>query len=139
MNALDTNVLIYAHDPRDPVKQAVAVSLIQSLVDGALLWQVACEYLAASRKLEPLGYNRVQAWQDIRDLRQVWTTILPKWDLLDEVERLSRNFSLSFWDAMIIGACLQEGVARLYSEDFDAYHKVDTLEIVNPFKSSVTV
>ena len=28
MNAVDTNVLIYAHDPRDAAKQAVAVSLI---------------------------------------------------------------------------------------------------------------
>lgn len=139
MNALDTNILLYAHDPRDVAKQAMAVSLIQSLADGVLLWQVACEYLAASRKLEPLGYNRAQAWEDIRDLRRVWTTILPKWDILDEVERLSRSFSLSFWDAMIIAACLQGGVTRLYSEDFSAYPRVDNLEIVNPFKSSVTV
>jgi hypothetical protein len=26
MNAIDTNVLIYAHDPRDPVKQQRAVA-----------------------------------------------------------------------------------------------------------------
>jgi predicted nucleic acid-binding protein len=37
MNAVDTNVLIYAHDPRDPVKQQTALSLLQSLPDGALL------------------------------------------------------------------------------------------------------
>ena len=138
MNAVDTNVLLYVHDPRDVAKQAIAVSLLQSLNDGVLLWQVACEYLAASRKLEPLGYNRVQAWQDIHDLRRVWTTILPKWNILDEVERLSSRYSLSFWDATIIAACLQEGIIRLYSEDFDAYLRVDGLEIANPFKSSVT-
>lgn len=55
MNAVDTNILIYVHDPRDLVKQATATSLITSLTDVVLLWQVACEYLAASRKLEPLG------------------------------------------------------------------------------------
>jgi len=76
MNAVDTNVLIYAHDSRDPRKQALAVSLIQSQADGALLWQVACEYLSASRKLESQGYSLLQAWQDIRDLRFVWTTIV---------------------------------------------------------------
>ncbi|KDR59087.1 hypothetical protein APPUASWS_001250 [Arthrospira platensis str. Paraca] len=32
----------------NPGEKAIAV----------LLWQVACEYLAASRKLEPLGYDR---------------------------------------------------------------------------------
>jgi hypothetical protein len=36
MNAVDTNVLIYSHDPRDPAKQAVALSLIGSLTDGLL-------------------------------------------------------------------------------------------------------
>ena len=55
MHAVDTNVLIYAHAPRDAAKQTMAVSLIQSLTPGVLLWQVACEYLSASRKLEPTG------------------------------------------------------------------------------------
>jgi predicted nucleic acid-binding protein len=54
MNAVDTNVLIYAHDPRDPAKQNKAVTLIASLTDGVLLWQVACEYVAASRKFDSI-------------------------------------------------------------------------------------
>ncbi len=48
MNAVDTNILIYTHDPRDEVKQAVAVALVGTLPDGVLLWQVACEYVAAA-------------------------------------------------------------------------------------------
>lgn len=48
------------------------------------------------------------------------------------------NYSLSFWDAMIIAACLDAGVPRLYSEDFDAYAQVDGLQIVNPFKTVAT-
>jgi hypothetical protein len=82
-------VLLYAHDPRDPAKQQAAVTLLQSLTDGALLWQVACEYLSASAKLEPLGYSRASAWHDIRDLRRVWTCILPSCDVLDRAERAS--------------------------------------------------
>lgn len=50
MNAVDTNILIYVQDTRDPVKQAKAVELIDTLTEGVLLWQVACEYVAASRK-----------------------------------------------------------------------------------------
>ena len=56
MNAVDTNILLYARDPRNPSKQVAATSLLQSLTDGVLLWQVACEYLAASRKLEAVGW-----------------------------------------------------------------------------------
>src|SRR5919106_3764288 len=69
MNTVDTNVLIYVHDPRDRDKQATAAALLQSMTEGVLLWLVACEYLAASRKLEPFGYSRDQARQDIRGAR----------------------------------------------------------------------
>jgi predicted nucleic acid-binding protein len=51
MNAVDTNVLIYAQDPRDPRKQAIAAELIESLTDVFLPWQVACEFVANWRKL----------------------------------------------------------------------------------------
>ena len=57
MNAVDTNVLIYAHDPRDQRKQNLAATLLSSLSDGVLLWQVACEYVSASRKLAAFGLN----------------------------------------------------------------------------------
>jgi len=137
MNAVDTNVLLYARDPRDPVKQATAEALIQSLTDGVLLWQVACEYLAASRKLAPLGYSRAQAWQDIRDFQEAWATLLPSWNILDRAEQLLSGYSLSFWDAMILAACLEGNVTRLYSEDLDAYAQINGLEMVNPFKDSL--
>lgn len=133
MNAVDTNVLIYAHDSRDPQKQATAVSLIQSQADGVLLWQVACEHLSASRKLESQGYSLQRAWLDIRDLRSVWTTILPTWNVLDRAENLMGSYSLLFWDALILAACLEGGVNRLYTEDFDAYPNVNGLEVINPF------
>ena len=136
MNAVDTNVLIYAHDPRDLQKQSTALSLIRSLSDGVLLWQVACEYLAASRKLEPLGYRLQDAWQDIEDLRTVWRTIPPTWSVLDNARKLMGRFSLSFWDSLILAACLEGGVERLHTENFSAYPTVDGIEVINPFAPS---
>ena len=133
MNAVDTNILIYARDPRDARKQATAETLISSMVDGVLLWQVACEYLAASRKLEQFGYDREQAIADLADMRHAWQTILPSWDVLDDALRLLRRYRLSFWDATLIAACLEAGVTRPYSEDFDASARAEGLEIVNPF------
>lgn len=37
------------------------VALLDSLIDGMLLWQVAYEFLWASRKLTPFGYAQTQA------------------------------------------------------------------------------
>ncbi len=133
MNAVDTNILIYVNDPRDTIKQAKASSLISNLASGVLLWQVACEYLAASRKLEKLGYNRSQAYQYIRDLQQVWYTVIPTWDIIDRAENLINRFSLSHWDSMIIAACLEANIQTLYTEDF-GYSNIDGVDIINPFK-----
>lgn len=61
MNAVDTNVLIYARDPRHPFKHERARQLTADMPDGVLLWQVACEFIAASRKLTDVGYTQAQA------------------------------------------------------------------------------
>lgn len=135
MNAVDTNVLIYVHDPRDAGKQQAADALVQSIIDGVLLWQVACEFIAASRKLEHLGFSPDKAWQELHRLRGLWTTKLPSWAVIERAEKLLSHYSLSFWDAMIIAACLEGGVTHLYSEDFDAYPNINGLSLINPFKA----
>ena len=136
MNAVDTNVLIYAHDPRDPERSATALSLIGSLEDGALLWQVACEYLNASRKLEAHGFAWEKAWSEIRRLSRLWHVVLPDWRAIETARDLLERYSLSYWDAMILGACVTGGVERIYTEDFTGYPRVDGVEVVNPFESS---
>ncbi len=133
MNAVDTNILIYVHDYRETDKREIAESLIETLTDAVLLWQVACEYIAASRKLEPFGYNRQKAWEDLRKLRSVWATQLPTWNVLSRAEDLTKRYSLSSWDSLIIAACLEGGVKRFYSEDLDESVEAEGLEIMNPF------
>jgi len=102
MNAVDTNVLTYAIDPRDPRKSAIADSVLFNLRDGALLWQVACEYVNASRKLVPYGFDHAEAWEDIRNLRRSCTFIPPDWETFNEAERLFQRYSLSTWDSLLI-------------------------------------
>jgi predicted nucleic acid-binding protein len=134
MNAVDTNVLIYVRDPRDPVKQQKAVQLTTSLRDGVLLWQVACEFVAASRKLAPFGFTQAQAWHEVERLRMLWKMILPSESVLTRAEQLTATHNLSFWDAMIVAACMEGGITRLYTEDFDnSTTQATRVEIVNPF------
>jgi predicted nucleic acid-binding protein len=136
MNAVDTNVLVYSYDPRDPAKQAVASSLIGSLADGILLWQVICEFVAASRKLEPFGYDVQQGILRVHELGRAWKTAFPDWATLDVATDLMQKRSLSIWDALILSACLQNEVKRLYSEDLDTHNGLGGMEIINPFRSS---
>jgi len=61
---------------------------------------------------------------------------LPTWEILYRAEELLQRYSLSSWDALIVAACLDGGVKRLYSEDFDSSVRAEELEVINPFKSS---
>ncbi|HUE82980.1 MAG TPA: PIN domain-containing protein [Pyrinomonadaceae bacterium] len=134
MNAVDTNVLIYARDPRDPVKQQKARALTANLTDGALLWQVACEFIAASRKLTAVGYTQAQALGELERLRVLWKLILPSDNVFVRAEQLTTSHKLLFWDAMIVAACMEGSITRLYTEDFDnSFKQMTGVEIVNPF------
>ena len=133
MNAVDTNVLMYVHDPRDPRKQTVAANLVATLGETALLWQVMCEFLAASRKLEAYGFTFEYACDELRILRRVWASVLPTETSLERVPTLRSRYSLSFWDSLLVSGCLTGGITRLYTEDFGGHRDIDGLEIVNPF------
>lgn len=134
MIAVDTNILLYVHDPRDARKQRIAMELVNSLDDPALLWQVACEYVAAARKLTPFGLTVAAALDNIHTLRRIWTCCGPTWDVLDEAERLITRYSLSFWDALLVASCLVHGVEKLYTEDLSGYGSIGGVEIVDPFR-----
>ncbi|HUE87257.1 MAG TPA: hypothetical protein VMO26_14370 [Vicinamibacterales bacterium] len=40
----------------------------------------------------------------------------------------------SFWDALILAACVEAGVEILYSEDLPGFDDLDGLRVINPFK-----
>jgi|SRR5436190_20071564 len=133
MNAVDTNVLVYLHDTRDPVKQAQAAALVTSLADAVLFWQVACEYVAAGRKLKHIGVPEHEIWTNLRLLQTSWRPILPQWRHLDRAEQLLQRYALSFWDALIIAVALDSGVTTIYSEDLVGLGNFPGLRLVNPF------
>jgi len=134
MIAFDTNVLIYSCDFADPLRQRRAFDLLAAVPDGILLWQVAVEFVSASRKLAPQGFTPAQAWARLHDFMDVLPLVLPSPAVLDYAQRLHRDQGVSFWDAMIIGACVDCGVNTLYSEDLPGTAIDGKLRILNPFK-----
>jgi predicted nucleic acid-binding protein len=134
MNAIDTNIWMYSHDSRDIRKQEIARRLIDDLTPLALLWQVGCEFISASKKLAPLGFSEEHAWNSLGKMcNMADAIIMPTPDLWIQTRRLQMNLSVNFWDALIVAACLQRNVSTFYSEDFSHRQKIDRLEIINPF------
>lgn len=134
MNVLDANIWLYSHDTRDPHKQTRAQQLIATVRPLALPWRVGCEFVAASRKLAPAGFTEAQAWSALTAIRALADVILlPVPDLWLETQSLQGRYSLSFWDALLVAACLHDGVKVLYTEDIGAPRTIDSLTLVNPF------
>jgi predicted nucleic acid-binding protein len=133
MNAVDTNILVYVRDPRDPEKQETASHVIEFLANPVLLWQVACEYVAASRKLELMGYGRHDAWRDITSLARVWPLRVPSDRVLSRARSLCGAHSLSVWDALLLAACAEGDVEILYTEDLQHGATIEGVQIINPF------
>ena len=64
----------------------------------------------------------------------LWKLIVPSENVFVRAEQLTASHNLSFWDPMIVAACMEGSITRLYSEDFDNSLKQTTgFEIVNPF------
>ncbi|HYO24567.1 MAG TPA: PIN domain-containing protein [Lacipirellulaceae bacterium] len=135
MIAVDTNIHIYAHDSRDARKQLTALQVIESLTSGVLLWQVACEFLAASRKLAPQGHRTEDSRAVLRDLLEVWTPAGHAWSNLDVAAELVIASSMSWWDALLVAACEQAGVTVLYSDDLGGRPSLRGVTFVNPFRT----
>ena len=134
MTAFDTNVLLYACDQRDPRRQQIAIDLIANGQDGVLLWQVACEFVAASRKLSAQGFTVSDAWNRLTEFLDVLPLILPTPGVLEHGQSLHADHGVSFWDALILAACGEAGVKTLYSEDVPGLRSLGALQVVNPFK-----
>jgi len=134
MIAFDTNVLIYACDRADSRRQQIAIDLIANRRDGVLLWQVACEFVAASRKLSAQGFTVSDAWNRLTEFHSLLPLILPTAGVLERGQRLHTTHGVSFWDALILAACAEAGVETLYSEDVPGLPTLGALQVVNPFK-----
>lgn len=133
---VDTNVLAYAHDSSEAVRQPVAAELLQSLwVNGSGLvsTQVLAEfYVVATRKFSPpLARREVRS---IVDAYAAWTVVQVDPTLIVSASVLEERHQLSFWDALIIEAARRGGAARVVSEDLQHGQRIGGVLVENPFR-----
>ena len=138
MNAVDTNVLIYRLDRSDPVKQARARDLLRRLAKSTeptvVPWQVLGELVCQLRRWQ----NEKRVTRDVllryvAAVRRLFPVVMPTASVLDRALDLTGKRSLSHWDSMLLGACLDAGVDTLYTEDMGAPTTCGSIRLLNPF------
>jgi predicted nucleic acid-binding protein len=133
----DSNVLVYALDPRAPVgKRALATAIIEralSRKDACISFQVAQEVLnvATQKFAVPLRPDQALDYIDtvLTPLCAVWSS--PK--LLEEAIDLKQTTRFHFYDCLIIAAALEARCRVLLSEDLQHGRRIGGLSIENPF------
>ena len=134
---VDTNVLVYRHDTRDPVKQARAEAwyhFVWRLRLGRLSFQVLQElYSTLTRKLVP-GFDLHEARALLRDLA-AWQPVAADLALLERSWRLQDRYSLSWWDALIVAAAQASDCRVLLTEDLQHDKSFGRVRVIDPFAS----
>lgn len=131
---LDSNILIYAFDTREPVKRARSRALIESLpAEHIVLSAQAINefYFTVTRKLRrPL--TATEAEEAVRGLSGF--RILPlDYRLTLAAMEIVRKDRLSIWDALIVQSAILGGCHTLFSEDLQNGRKYGALKVSNPF------
>ncbi len=135
MNAFDTNVLAYSVDADGKEKRPKALSLIARLEPGetVLPWQVVVELGAVLTRCVAQGRTEADPASVIGALMARFP-IVPAGDhLVLSALRLRKAHQVSYWDALLLAACLDAGVTRLYTEDIQGKPVIEGVHIINPF------
>jgi len=133
LHFIDSNVVVYANDGRDAVKQKLAIALIGDAIrlgNGVISTQVLQEY--ANVALCKLGQR-----QDVV-LRQL--VLLERLKVVPQTPALARRavelhglYGISFWDAAIVAAAESGGCECILSEDLNAGQFYGGVVVTNPF------
>ncbi len=133
MNFIDTNLIVYANDRRDPQKQQRALDVIRREMrerTGVISIQVLQEF--ANTALKKLGQRPPIVLRQLA-LLETLTVVRPDPPMVRRAVELSTLFQLSFWDAAIFSAAESAGCRNLFSEDLNAGQAYGAIRVIDPF------
>jgi len=135
---VDTNVLVYARDASETVKQPLAQAWLRHLWQsrtGRLSTQVLSEYyVTVTRKLSrPIIAE--EAWDDVR-CYLAWAPLAIDAAVLVQGRGIQARHGLSWWDSLIVAAAVVSGASVLLTEDLQDGSSLDGVRIANPFREA---
>jgi predicted nucleic acid-binding protein len=136
---VDANVLIYAVDANEAVKQPRAAAWMARLwreQAGRTSTQVLAEYyVTVTRKLRP-AVSQDDAWSDVHALL-AWQPQPVDGALLQRAREVEQRYRLSWWDSMVVAAAQLQDCALLLSEDFQDGADYGAVTVRSPFTLAV--
>jgi len=132
---VDTNVLLYGVDDREPVKRDRArlwLALCWERRCGRLSTQVLNEFYANVRKKFSSALSAGDARADVRRY-QNWTPWIIDQPTIESAWAVESRYGISYWDALMVAAAQHQGCRWLLTEDLQHEQDIDGVQIINPF------
>jgi predicted nucleic acid-binding protein len=134
---VDTNVLIYAHDPSAGAKHAEARRHLAGLwrdSTGALSVQVLAEmYVNVTRKVARPA-SAPAARRIVRNYSR-WPTYVADVSAVLEASEVAERHRMSFWDALIVVSARAMGAEVLLTEDLSHGQVIEGVRVEDPFRT----
>jgi len=134
---VDTNVLVYARDLREPQKRLRAAQWLEHLWeqrDGRTSCQVLSEfYSVATRKLQ---VPPDQAWDEATRYF-AWSPRAVDAALLRRAREIERRYGISWWDSLVVAAAQLQDCLILLTEDLQEGMTFGTLAVRSPFSTVI--
>jgi predicted nucleic acid-binding protein len=138
---VDTNVLVYRFDPRDPAKQRRAMEMLHAgLLDDnvVLAHQCIVEFVAAViRPRQDLDGAPLLPLEDARVIAERLTAqfpiLYPTREVVLTALRGTAMYGLAWFDAHLWAYAEVYGIEEIISEDFEHGRHYGTVRAVNPF------
>ncbi|MGH9380774.1 MAG: PIN domain-containing protein [Thermoanaerobaculia bacterium] len=138
---VDTNILVYRCDPRDPVKRQIADDLLRGsfAYDELLLpHQAIVEFIVAvTRRRSDLGGASLlplaKALLEAEEMMGQFLVIYPNSAVLQTALRGTSIYQLSWLDAHLWAYAEVHGIPEILSEDFEHGRHYGNVRAVNPF------
>jgi predicted nucleic acid-binding protein len=132
---VDTNVLVYTHDPSVAIKQQVAVDVLgRLLAAGAACVSVQClsEFFSVSTRL-PVQMPRAEAAFEVEQFARMMPVLeLTEAGVLQACQAVVRH-QLSIWDALIWAVARINHVPYVLTEDAEHDRVIEGVRYINPF------
>jgi predicted nucleic acid-binding protein len=131
---VDTNVLLYAVDVAEPVKQRAAAAWRAEMwrtSRGRLSFQVLQEFYVQVLRKNPKRAEEARA--EVRDLL-AWQPVSIDEMVIDAAWGIQDRYRLSFRDSLIVAAARKGECRYLLTEDLSHGQDLDGVLVVNPFK-----
>ncbi len=132
---VDTNVLLYAFDDREPAKRDRArdwLSVCWRARSGRLSTQVLNEFYANARKRFATALSAGDARAEVRRYQR-WTPWQIDQATVETAWAVESRYGISYWDSLMVAAAQHLGCERLLTEDLQHGQHIDGVRIVNPF------